>query len=226
MNYITAGLRVIYDRTSNYVNYYLDTSGQILQTPNFDTNQNMNEETNQENTTQTTNVYRYNPKKRIFDTIPMLTQFKTFLYNPTYIIDNIYLGSAYNASNYDLLKKYNIKYIINITNEISNHFPDEFVYFNFKIQDNNKDRVIDFLEQSYKLIKEYQKNNNGNILIHCFMGASRSATVVAHYLIKEHGLTPDLAIVFLKEKRITVNLTNTLYNDLCLKYNQDNLMLN
>jgi len=155
----------------------------------------------------------------------MVTQFKTFLYNPTYIIDNIYLGSAYNASNYDLLKSYNIRYIINITNEISNHFPDDFIYLNFKILDNNKDKIVDFLEESLKVIKEYQKNNDGSILIHCFMGASRSATFVSHYLIKEHHLTPELAIVFLKEKRITVNLTNRLYNDLCEKYEKDKLLL-
>ena len=106
----------------------------------------------------------------------------------------------------------------------SNHFPDDFVYFNFKIQDNNKDRLFDFLEESYRKIKEYQNNNDGAILVHCFMGASRSATVVAHYIIKEHEYTPDLAIVFIKEKRIIVNLTNRLYNDLCDKYNQDKLM--
>mgnify|MGYP003334809269 FL=1 len=201
MNYLTAGIRVLYDRTSDYLNYYMsDISNNTQQ------------------------MYRYNERVRIFDTIPMMTQFKTFMYNPTYIMDNIYLGSAYNASNKELLQSYNIRYIINITNEISNHFPDDFVYFNFKIQDNNKDRLFDFLEESYRKIKEYQNNNDGAILVHCFMGASRSATVVAHYIIKEHDYTPDLAIVFIKEKRIIVNLTNRLYNDLCEKYNKDKLM--
>ena len=201
MNYLTAGIRVLYDRTSDYLNYYMtDASNNPQQ------------------------MYRYNERVRIFDTIPMMTQFKTFMYNPTYIIDNIYLGSAYNASNKELLQSNNIRYIINITNEISNHFPDDFVYFNFKIQDNNKDRLFDFLEESYRKIKEYQNNNDGAILVHCFMGASRSATVVAHYIIKEHEYTPDLAIVFIKEKRIIDNLTNRLYNDLCDKYNQDKLM--
>ena len=203
MNYLTAGIRELYDRTSDYLNYYMsaDVSNNTQQ------------------------LYRHNERHRIFDTIPMMTQFKTFMYNPTYIMDNIYLGSAYNASNKELLQSYNIRYIINITNEISNHFPDDFVYFNFKIQDNNKDRLYDFLEESYQKIKEFQKNNDGAILVHCFMGASRSATVVAHYIIKEHDYTPDLAIVFIKEKRIIVNLTNRLYNDLCDKYNQDKLML-
>ena len=35
----------------------------------------------------------------------------------------------------------------------------KFVYFNFKIQDNNKDRLFDFLEESYRKIKEYQNGN-------------------------------------------------------------------
>jgi len=219
MNYLTAGIRVLYDRTSDYLSYMLDTSNNQI------SNQNNNQDTNQENS-HPFNLYRNNERKRIFDTIPMITQFKTFLYNPTYIIDNLYLGSAYNASNKELLQSYNIRYIINITNEISNHFPDDFVYFNFKILDNNKDSIFTFLDESLKIIKKYQKNEDGAILIHCFMGASRSATVVAHYLIKEHDLTPDLAIVFLKEKRITVNLTNRFYNDLCEKYEKDKITLN
>jgi len=205
MNYITAGIRVLYDRTTDYVNYMLDYSGN-----NVNNNQ----------------IYRNNERKRIFEVMPMVTQFKTFLYNPTYIVDNIYLGSAYNACNKELLDSYNIKYIINITNEINNHFPDDFIYYNFKILDNNKDRIIDFLEESYLKIKEYLQNNNGSILIHCFMGASRSATIVAYYLIREHNYTPETAIIFLKDKRITINLTNSLFNDLCEKYNKDKLMLN
>ena len=131
-----------------------------------------------------------------------------------YIIDNIYLGSAYNASNKELLQSYNIRYIINITNEISNHFPDDFVYFNFKIQDNNKDRLFDFLEESYRKIKEYQNNNDGAILVHCFMGASRSASILTYYIHKKFNLTIDDSIIFIKNKREIINLTTLFYNQL------------
>lgn len=198
MDYIKAGIRVAYDRTIDYLYSQVDTSGSTATSP---------------------------IRKRIFTPLSMVTQMKTFLYAPTYIIDNIYLGSAFNASNKEILDYYNIKYIINVTNEINNHFPDEIKYFNYKILDNNKERIIDFLQISYDKIKEFSKNNNGAILIHCFMGASRSATVVAHYLIKHHNFTPDEAIIFLKEKRLTVNLTNRLYSDLCEKYDKDKLLL-
>ena len=194
MNYITAGYRVFVDRASEFINNI-----------STDVSDNNNQSI----------------RKRIFLKVPMITQLKTFLSPPTYIINNIYLGSAFNASNKELLDYYNIKYIINITNEISNYYPEDITYVNYKIYDNNKDRIGDFLDDSFLKLNEFINNNDGNILVHCFMGASRSATVVAYYLIKQFNLSPKLAIISLKEKRITVNLTNRFYNDLIEKYEKD-----
>ena len=197
MNYISAGYRVFVDRASEFIN---NLSSDIS-----------------DNSTQPI-------RKRIFLKVPMITQIKTFLSPPTYIIDSIYLGSAFNASNKELLDYYNIKYIINITNEISNYYPEDITYVNYKIYDNNKDKISDFLDDSYLKLNEFIDNNDGNILVHCFMGASRSATVLVHYLVKHYKLSPELAIITLKEKRITVNLTNRFYNDLLEKYNKDNFI--
>ena len=85
MNYISAGYRVFVDRASEFIN---NLSSDIS-----------------DNSTQPI-------RKRIFLKVPMITQLKTFLSPPTYIINNIYLGSAFNASNKELLDYYNIKYII------------------------------------------------------------------------------------------------------------------
>jgi protein-tyrosine phosphatase len=46
------------------------------------------------------------------------------------------------------------------------------------------------------------------------MGASRSATVVAYYLIKKHGYTVDDAIRFMRQKRNVVNPTMLFYEEL------------
>ena len=47
----------------------------------------------------------------------------------THIIDNVYLGNAYNASSYNYLVNNNIKYIINAGMELDNYFiqKNEFV---------------------------------------------------------------------------------------------------
>ena len=58
-------------------------------------------------------------------------------------------------------------------------------------------------------------NNRGkNILIHCFMGASRSASVVIYYLMKKYNYGLNEAVMFCKNKRELVNPTILFYNEL------------
>ena len=45
----------------------------------------------------------------------------------------------------------------------------------------------------------------GRVLVHCFAGVSRSATVVVAYLITHRGMTYDQAIAVVREKRPKVN---------------------
>ena len=54
------------------------------------------------------------------------------------------------------------------------------------------------LEIAYKFIK---LNNKGNILIHCYRGKSKSACIVAFYLMKEKGWDYDRCYQYMKERR-------------------------
>ena len=121
---------------------------------------------------------------RFYSRISTYEQLVSFFEPPTHIIDNIYLGNAYNAAYYYGLKKNNIKMIINVTKEISKYYPEYFTYYQYELYDNNHDNIKDFLDDANKNIKDFQENKKGNILIHCFMGASRSASVVLYYLMK------------------------------------------
>ena len=49
-----------------------------------------------------------------------------------------------------MLKDKNIKVIINVTTEISEYYPDEFIYLRYKLYDNNKHSIKHYLEQSYE----------------------------------------------------------------------------
>ena len=128
--------------------------------------------------------------------------------SPTFIKDNIYLGNAYNASNYDELKENNIGYILNITKEISNYYPDEFEYFNIKIMDHNGQSVEKHFSDILDFISKSQLETNDskkNILIHCFMGSSRSASCVILYLMNKYEMTFDDSYKMIKELRPIVN---------------------
>ena len=138
-------------------------------------------------------------------------------YESTHIIDNIYLGNAYNASHYYNLVKNNIGLIINVTDEICNYYSDldEFEYYNINIKDNNNNHILPYINDVLIKINNYNEINPGkNILIHCYMGSSRSASLTLAYLLKFHNMSIENGIKFIKDKRSLVNLNTTFLLDL------------
>lgn len=136
-------------------------------------------------------------------------------YPSTHIIDNIYLGNAYTASNYNELKEKNIGLIINITKEIPNYYEKDFEYYNICVEDINESSIIDHIEPVLQKISEYNKNSSDkNILVHCFMGSSRSATIVSSYILKNTDREFKETLKYLTEKRSVVNINSTFVREL------------
>lgn len=207
-------------------------------------------------TPHTERLYNISARKRITNHITNL-----FL-EPTHIIDNIYLGNAYNASNYATISNYNISYIVNVTKEIKNYYEYEHEYKisdfyddinNVEIKDfNNMDKVVspsinsnidtrisiygkccndikylripiyddctyhitDYIKESMDFIDNARNNKDGNILIHCYMGSSRSASIVLAYLIYKYNYSLSDALLFLKDKRNIVNINVNFIDDI------------
>lgn len=126
----------------------------------------------------------------------------------------IYLGSAYNAACYYTLKEYNIKYIINVTEEISNYYEKSITYYRIAIRDDNCQSIKPFLQESYDTIKRFLAEKKGNILVHCYMGKSRSATVVANFISTETGENVTVVLNNLMAVRPIVNPTEKFASDL------------
>ena len=86
---------------------------------------------------------------------------------------------------------------------------------NIKIYDNNLDDIKPYLNIAFDKIKSFKSSQpNKKILIHCFMGASRSVSILIYYLMKKYNYTIDDAISFIKQKREIINLSTLFYNDL------------
>ena len=217
VNYVSASSKVLCDKVFDYAGYY---AGYVEESSDSS-----NDNDTLEDYQGLLKIELYedeNESMRIYPASGLYNEYSTFWSRPTHAIDNIYLGSAFNAASYDLLKELNIKMIINATTEISNYYEDndEFTYVRYKLYDNNKNSIKKYLERSFNDIQKQQQTVNGNILIHCFMGASRSASIVLYYLMrtKKHhdgrSYTFDDAVAYLKGKRITVNPTFRLTKDL------------
>jgi protein-tyrosine phosphatase len=136
---------------------------------------------------------------------------------PTLITNHIYLGNAYNSANYEILKELNIGLIVNITEEIPIYFPEDFVYIHYPIRDINGVDIKPHLEFIIDKIYDYiinPDNNDKNVLVHCYKGASRSASIVIAYQLKYEKRTLDNIYQDLKEKRPVVNLNRSFWKSL------------
>lgn len=166
-----------------------------------------------------------NTVDRIYPKIPIYAVPGFYFSKPTHIMENIYLGNVLNASNDEVLKNLNIGAIINITEEIPNYYGDMekypaiynegIMYYTTRIKDVNQgDITTDFK----KIIKFMADNNDRNILIHCFMGASRSVIVTMLYLIHFKKMTPANALAYIKERRPNINPNSLFYEQIKAYY--------
>ena len=233
LNNISSSAKVLYDKTTDYVTYYAGYTAENDSDELSEKNDNLKDDTltDYEGVLKIELYHDENDNARIFPPSGYYNEYSTFWSEPTSVVDNIYLGSAYNAASYTSLNKLNIKVILNATIEISNYYPEEFIYLRYKLYDNNKHSIKKYLEKSFNDIQYHQQNTKGNILIHCFMGASRSASIVIYYLMRtqkhEDGkpYTFDDAVSYLRNKRITVNPTFRLTKDLaCSMVPKNNLI--
>ena len=128
------------------------------------------------------------------------------------ITNNIYLSGICGANNLNKLKEYNITYIINCTKNKSENFQN-ITYMNIPIDDTSNQNIEQYFDSSYNFI-EYAVNNNHNILVHCFAGKSRSASILIAYFMKKNNWSYDLSYQYLKEKRQIINPNNFFINAL------------
>lgn len=137
-----------------------------------------------------------------------------FFSKPNEIIDKnnikLFLGSAYNSANYDILKSLNINKIINVTEEIPNHFENDIEYMKIPILDNNSNH---FSNEILNNINDFVKEND-NVYVHCYQGASRSAAVILHLLISKFNYNIDTGMDYLYEKHPITNINVSFVDDL------------
>ncbi|XP_068748350.1 uncharacterized protein [Montipora capricornis] len=119
------------------------------------------------------------------------------------IFDHVYLGSEWNASNLEELKENRVGYILNITREIDNFFPGTFCYHNIRVYDLDETELLHHWDNTYKFIQR-AKNAGSNVLVHCRMGISRSASTVIAYGMKEYGWSLGDTMKYVKARRSVV----------------------
>ena len=125
-------------------------------------------------------------------------------YIPVEIIPHLYLGSIGCASNLKELEKIKTTHILCCGKDIKNFFPNQFKYFNISILDTDTEDIKKYFESCHRFINDAIKNN-GNVLVHCHAGVSRSVSILLSYIMKSQNMSLDKALELVKSKRDKAN---------------------
>jgi dual specificity MAP kinase phosphatase len=127
------------------------------------------------------------------------------------ITDRIWLGSKFDAGDRSLLEKEGVTHILNCALDLHPLLgPNEgFSTYHIGLRDGSNERAPYIAAM---LILNHIVSEGHKVLVHCHMGVSRSAFVVACSLVKS-GLFATLAEAetFIKTKRKCVDITPAHY---------------
>lgn len=119
---------------------------------------------------------------------------------PSKIFPYLLLGTEWNASNWEELKANNVGYILNMTREVDNFFPQHFEYRKIWVTDEANTQLLNHWNVTWAFIKK-AKESGKVCLVHCKKGISRSSSTVIAYAMKEYGWGLDSALGFVKKRR-------------------------
>ena len=118
------------------------------------------------------------------------------------ILNNLWLGDI-TALDANYIKVNNYDIIINCTKNIP--FPDVNVKkYRIPVDDSLSDvDIYKMLNYLYKIVRiiDLELSKGKKILVHCYAGIQRSATVVASYLMKKYSLSKEQAISYIRKRR-------------------------
>ncbi|KAK1562814.1 hypothetical protein Q3G72_017500 [Acer saccharum] len=119
---------------------------------------------------------------------------------PCEIEQGLFLGSMGAAGNKDGLKSRNVTHVLTVSNSLSPAHPNDFVYKVVAVADREDTNLSQYFDECIDFIDE-AKRQGGGVLVHCFVGRSRSVTIILAYLMKKRGMSFSEALEHVKSRR-------------------------
>jgi len=134
-------------------------------------------------------------------------------FNVHKITPSLFIGDVASSCNLEELKKLGITHILSAILGAVEQFPGEFVYKNVSIRDMESEDIYPHLSESIDYMDD-AITSGGKVFVHCICGVSRSATLIAAYLIKKGKITAEKAITQIHDIRNCVDPNPTFRKQL------------
>lgn len=108
------------------------------------------------------------------------------------------------ASNKFILQRNGITHILQVASGMYPKFPGKFVYKTINIDDLPSCNLKQHFATCHRFI-EQATAQGGTVLVHCWAGVSRSATIVITYLMQKHGISMMQATDLVRQQRWFIN---------------------
>lgn len=124
----------------------------------------------------------------------------------------LFWGDRKVARNEQLLRRRKIAYIINCTppcgdggvpnfhERLSWGCRPAFRYLRIPIYDTQTETLQPYFEEVWEFMETCRTREDGNVLVHCNHGVSRSVAFICSYLIKYEGMSSDEALAFVRQR--------------------------
>lgn len=154
------------------------------------------------------------PAQYTINTVRSVAQpYLTPTFEATKIVPHVYIGNFASASNKEMLKYHGFKHIIVAAYGLWEMFPQDFKYKRIDVIDSKYSSLRPYFQEVADYIHDAVSQNE-KVLVHCVAGVSRSASLVAAYLILTQGYTPLDALKTIRAARPQVNPNESFLNEL------------
>ncbi|KAA8498079.1 Dual specificity protein phosphatase 4 [Porphyridium purpureum] len=117
------------------------------------------------------------------------------------ILPYLYLGCQRDASDYEQLKALGITHVLVVGSELDTYFgKDKFVYKHLLARDALDEPIENLFSEACEFLEGIRKDEQSKVLVHCYAGVSRSATIAIAYLISLN-YTLHAALELARERR-------------------------
>lgn len=125
---------------------------------------------------------------------------------PVEVVPYLYLGNAKNSMDLAFLEKCDIKYILNVTPNLPNHFESDITikYKQIPISDHWSQNLAVHFPEAIAFIDEGRSKKVG-VLVHCLAGISRSVTVTVAYLMARGRMSLNDAYDYVKKVKPNIS---------------------